>query len=208
MAYIIGLTGGIGSGKTQVTNILAQQGVPIVDADVVARQLVGPETPALLAIVEHFGLSVLTDTGVLDRKALRHIIFNNNAEKTWLESLLHPMVQQQCGTLLNAINDDYGVLVSPLLLESDHRQLVNIVVVVDATPQQQVGRAQQRDNVPDTNIQAIMKAQMPRKKRLQQAHYIIDNTKDIEHLRQQVQQLMQYVERQISQQVKQDTSQG
>ena len=198
MAFIIGITGGIGSGKTQVTNLLQQNNVPIFDTDVVARQLVEPGTKALAAIAEHFGDDILTETGSLNRNKLRHIIFADLTAKQWLESLLHPLVFTQLQQPLQAITGDYGVLVSPLLLEGKQKTLVDLIVVVDATEQQQIARATHRDKAQASDIEAIIQAQLSRQQRLLKADYIIDNTKDLQYLKEQVEQLMQLVDERIS----------
>jgi len=186
MTYVVGITGGIGSGKTQVTDILSGLGVTVVDADVVARQVVAPGMPALEAIATHFGAQVLTADGTLQRSLLREIIFSDPQAKAWLEALLHPLIRATTEAQLAASSGAYAVFVSPLLLETDQRQLVDQVVVVDAQVQQQLQRASQRDNNSNAQIEAIMNKQLSRQERLQGADMVLDNSQSLSHLHDQV----------------------
>ena len=189
MTLVVGLTGGIGSGKTQVSDQLANKGITIVDADVVAREVVEPGMPALAAIADHFGSHVLDDQGQLRRDQLRQIIFADESAKAWLEGLLHPLIRQSILQQLHGTQGPYVVLVSPLLLETNQREIPNLIVVVDAEPEQQVSRASQRDNNSSSQIEAIMAKQMDRRQRQQQGDIMLDNSGDLSYLQQQVDQL-------------------
>jgi len=189
MTYVVGITGGIGSGKTQVTDILAGFGVTVVDADVVAREVVAPGTPALAAIAAHFGPQLLDADGHLQRSLLREIIFSDTQAKAWLEALLHPLIRTTTKAQLQASTGAYAVLASPLLLETDQHQLVDQVVVVDAQPQQQLQRASKRDNNSSAQIEAIMNKQLTRQERLHRADIVLDNSQPLSHLHAHVAEL-------------------
>ena len=189
MTFVVGVTGGIGSGKTQVTDLLASLGVTIVDADVVAREVVMPGSVALSEITAHFGDNMLDAKGNLQRALLREIIFSDNQAKTWLEALLHPLIRSSIKQQLAAASGAYAVLVSPLLLETDQQELVDELVVVDAEPQQQMDRASQRDSNAAAQIKAIMDKQLPRQERLDGADRVLDNSQSLSHLHEQVMQL-------------------
>ena len=191
MTLIVGLTGGIGSGKTRVADMLALLGVGVVDADVVAREVVAPGTAAVAQIAQHFGSHLMDQQGHLQRAELRRIIFSDSKAKAWLEGVLHPLIHASIKEQLKQINTPYGLLVSPLLLEIGHKELVHKVVVVDAEARQQLARSSQRDNSSVEQIKAIMATQMPREKRLAKADMIVDNTQDLQHLTIQVEQLHQ-----------------
>ncbi len=189
MTMIVGLTGGIGSGKTQVSDQLAGKGIVVVDADVVAREVVAPGMPALQAIAEHFGEQMLDAQGQLQRQLLRQLIFADEQAKAWLEALLHPLIRVSIVQQLQQADSPYVLLVSPLLLETDQQGLADTIVVVDAQPDQQVARASQRDNNDASQIAAIMAKQMDRQTRCQQADMLIDNSGDLGFLQQQVDDL-------------------
>ena len=173
---LVGLTGGIGSGKSSVAKQLRGYGICVIDADQVARQVVAPGEPALIAIAEHFGNHLICADGRLDRAALREIVFRDNIAKVWLEQLTHPLISQELKRQLALASSDYAVLESPLLLESQQYKLCQLIVVVDLTEQQQLQRAAQRDSNSSEQIQRIIDAQLPRDKRLERADYVIDNS--------------------------------
>jgi dephospho-CoA kinase len=185
----VGVTGGIGSGKSALTDRLARRGVVIVDADVIARRVVEPGTAALAAIAGHFGAQVLQDDGTLDRAALRAIVFNAPEERRWLESLTHPLIGAQLAADLDAAASPYVVLSSPLLLEGSQRDLVDHVVVVDVPETLQVERASARDDNAPGLVRKIMAAQLPREKRLALADTVIDNRGDLAALEQRTEDL-------------------
>lgn len=191
---IIGLTGGIGSGKSEVCRRFIARGITVVDADIVAREVVEAGKPALEQIRMHFGDSILltTEDGqppALNRTKLREIIFSNPAEKTWLEQLLHPLINQQIRIQLEQTASPYSILASPLLLETQQYLLVNRVLVVDATEQLQVERAGQRDINNEAQIRAIMQTQLSRQERCARANDIIQNHGDLSELDEQVEKL-------------------
>lgn len=186
---IIGLTGGIGSGKSAVSSRFEQLGINVVDADVVAREVVAQGTHALAAIVEHFGLEILTHDGSLDRQKLREFIFDDPQEKNWLESLLHPIIRNEIVIQLKQSKSPYAILVSPLLLETSQYQLVDRILVVDANEELQITRASLRDASDTEQIKKIMATQMDRPARCAKADDIIQNHGDIHELELQVQRL-------------------
>lgn len=189
--YIIGLTGGIGSGKSAVANEFLKLGITVVDADQAAREAVLPGTPALTAIAEHFGNGILLPNGALDRAALREIVFANPTERLWLETLLHPIIRQIVLDALNRAASRYVILESPLLLETDQHSLTNRVLVVDVPEELQIKRACQRDNNNEEQIRAIMASQMARPDRLARADEVVDNSGTPDELGQAVLKLHQ-----------------
>ncbi|MEZ5530249.1 MAG: dephospho-CoA kinase [Porticoccaceae bacterium] len=189
--YIIGLTGGIGSGKSAVANEFLNLGITVVDADQAAREAVFPGTPALKAIAEHFGNGILLPNGSLDRAALREIVFANPTERLWLQALLHPIIRKIVIDALNRAASPYVILESPLLLETDQHTLTNRVLVVDVPEELQIKRAGQRDNNNEEQIRAIMASQMARPDRLARADEVVDNSGTPEELGQAVLKLHQ-----------------
>ncbi|MBB3142052.1 dephospho-CoA kinase [Halomonas organivorans] len=175
---IVGVTGGIASGKSTVARAFAALGTPWVDADDVAREVVEPGEPALIAIAERYGKRVLQPDGSLDRRALREIVFADPSERRWLESVTHPRIRQR---LLERLADfrtsdaPYALLVSPLLFESGQHELVDRVLVIDVPESLQIRRTASRDDVDETQARAIVTAQMPRDRRLARADDILDN---------------------------------
>lgn len=189
--FIVGLTGGIGSGKTAVSDSFADLGVDIVDADLCARQVVSLGSAALSKITEHFGNEVLLPNGELDRTRLRQRVFSNEDDKNWLNRLLHPLIREQMLSEINASNSVYCILAVPLLLENNMQSMVNRVLVVDIKAEQQVARVKLRDGSDEAVIHAIMNAQVDRETRLEHADDIIDNQSDLTALHKQVAKLHQ-----------------
>ena len=187
--YTVGLTGGIGCGKSTVTALFAKLGVQHVDADIVAREVVMPGTVCFDAICDQFGSSVLTDSGTLNRAALRQRVFTNSMDKLWLEQLLHPAIRSELLLQLAALSSPYVLLVAPLLLENALDNYVNRVLVIDLPEALQLQRAMARDNANQQQIQAIMAAQMTREARLQRADDIINNDSTVAALQAQVNRL-------------------
>ena len=179
---IIGLTGGIGSGKTAVSDIFEELGIGVVDADLASRVVVEKGRPSLEEIAKHFGQGILTEAGELDRAKLREIIFNSDEEKNWLESLLHPVIAKQIQEELKASSSPYTILVSPLLLETNQKDFCNKVLVVDVPVETQIERTLKRDGVSLEQVQSIIKAQISRDKRLELADEVIVNDKSLEDL--------------------------
>ncbi len=178
-AFIVGLTGGIGSGKTTVANIFATHGIVLVDADIVAREVVAPGQPALAAIAAHFGQQILTADGQLNRPALRSQVFSDAKAKAWLDQLLHPLIRQQLLQQLQQAQSPYVLLVAPLLIENGLTAVVDQLLVVDVDPQLQLQRTVQRDQVSSEQVAAIMASQCQRSQRLQLADQIISNETDV-----------------------------
>lgn len=189
MSYVVGVTGGIGSGKSAATAEFEKLGITVVDADIVSRQVVMPGSPCLQAIVEHFGRDLLTDKGELDRKALRQKIFSDPAEKDWLNNLLHPAIREGILSQLEQANSPYVILSAPLLLENNLDKYCQRVLVVDVPEQLQLKRTIQRDDSPKEEVETIMKAQLSREARLRRADDILNNEGSIDELRRQVNQL-------------------
>lgn len=187
--YVVGLTGGIGSGKTTVANLFHDLGVQSVDADLVAREVVMPGEPALASIVQHFGADILQHDGQLDRAALRARIFANKAEKQWLNQLLHPLIRQRMLQQLAACTSDYALLIAPLLLENNLQIYADRVLVVDVPEELQLSRTMQRDQVPAEQVQNILNSQISRPERLRLADDVVFNTVPVFALQSQIQQL-------------------
>lgn len=187
--WILGLTGGIGSGKSAVAQHFVDLGVHLVDADHAARWVVEPGRPALDKIVEHFGGDVLQADGQLDRSALRARIFADSDERRWLEALLHPLIGQEIMAYLARAESPYAILVSPLLIESGQHRLTQRVLLVDAPEQLQILRTIARDQSSAEQVQAILKAQASRSERLQHAHDVLVNDRDLHWLQAEVERL-------------------
>lgn len=173
--FIVGLTGGIGSGKTTIANIFAEHGVTIVDADIVARDVVSVGSPALNRIRHHFGATFFQPDGQLDRALLRKQIFSNNADKIWLNELLHPLIRAQLVEQIKAAESVYCLLVAPLLIENNLTALVNRVLVIDVSEATQITRTTLRDNNTEVQVQAIIASQCSRKIKQEQADDLINN---------------------------------
>ena len=186
MNFVVGITGGIGSGKSAVTSRLEQHGITVVDADVVAREVVEPGSPVLAAIAEHFGEHILQPNGALDRAALRKIVFETPAEREWLESVTHPAIREAIAAQLTAATSPYVVLSSPLLLEAGQSAFAQHVVVVDVPEEVQLSRTCARDNNDKALVRNIMAAQLPRAERCARADEVIDNNGSLGALQQAV----------------------
>lgn len=191
MSFVVGLTGGIGSGKTAASDHFRRLGVTVVDADLVAREVVAPGSAALNAIFAHFGEQLRLPDGSLDRRALRELVFHDSSQRQWLEALLHPLIEAGIREQLAATRSGYQILVSPLLLEGKQRQLVDRVLLIDAPESLQLSRSSARDGSSRETVSAIIRAQMPRQQRLRLADDIIVNDADLARLQAQVEQLHQ-----------------
>ena len=187
--WILGLTGGIGSGKSAAAQHFIELGVHLVDADHAARWVVEPGRPALAQIAEHFGEQVLASDGSLDRTALRQLVFADEAQRRWLEALLHPLIATEIEQYLARAESPYAILVSPLLVESGQRRMTQRVLVVDAPEALQVQRSMARDNSSEAQIRAILKAQSSREERLRHADDVICNDRDLAALQGEVERL-------------------
>ena len=191
---IIGLTGGIGSGKSTVARAFETLGAASVDADDVAREIVLLGEPALLAIKNRFGDQVIHQDGTLNRVALRDIIFKDPEQRQWLESVTHPKIRERLLQHLAQLKTQgapYVLLVSPLLFESGQNALINRAIVVDVPQALQLSRTQQRDGVSESQVHAILAAQLSREQRLAQADDVIDNSGDHASMMEQVVRLDQ-----------------
>ncbi|NDL00559.1 MULTISPECIES: dephospho-CoA kinase [Photorhabdus] len=191
MTYIIALTGGIGSGKTTIANAFAALGVPLVDADIIAREVVAPGTPALQTISEHFGHDILTPDGNLNRALLRQKIFTNNQEKQWVNQLLHPLIHQETRRQLEQITAPYVIWVIPLLVENNLRHLADRILVVDVSPELQISRVATRDGISNQQVENILAAQASRSERLAYADDIISNHDNVQAIAPRVAELHQ-----------------
>ncbi|MFN3713948.1 MAG: dephospho-CoA kinase [Alcanivoracaceae bacterium] len=189
--FVVGLTGGIGSGKTAASDYLASKGITVVDADVAARVVVEPGQPALAAIRERFGDQVIQADGGLDRRALRDIVFADTAARKDLEAITHPAIGAELLRQLQASASRYTLLVSPLLLESSQHRLANRILLIDVPESLQLSRTASRDKVAETQVRAIMAAQMPRQEKRQRADDIVVNDADLASLHQQLDRLHQ-----------------
>lgn len=190
--WILGLTGGIGSGKSAAAQRFVELGVHLVDADQAARWVVEPGRPALASIVEHFGPGVLLEDGQLDRAALRQLIFADPEQRRWLEALLHPLIGQEIFSYLAKAESPYAVFVSPLMIESGQYQRTDRLLVIDAPQNLQVERTLLRDQTSPEQIQAILKAQASREERLRHADDVLVNDRDIAWLHSEVNRLHNY----------------
>lgn len=190
--WILGLTGGIGSGKSAAAEAFAELGIETIDADHAARWVVEPGRPALAAIVDRFGEAVLQADGQLNRAALRERIFADPQQRQWLEKLLHPLIRAEISSFLSAAQSPYAILVSPLLIESGQHKTVQRVLVVDVPSELQMARAVQRDQVSEAQLRAIMKAQLDRDERLKYADDVLCNAADKAALQREAQRLHAY----------------
>nr|WP_143773591.1 dephospho-CoA kinase [Neptunomonas antarctica] len=192
MMLVVGLTGGIGCGKSAASAQFETQGRAIIDADIVAREVVEPGEIALKKIVDKFGPSVLSDNGALDRASLRETVFSDIKSREWLEQLLHPIIRHRIMEKIETANQKdqgnspYIILVSPLLLETDQHKMVDHIVVIDVPESLQIERAKSRDGNNEDQIKRIMAAQLPRQSRLDLADTVLDNSGTPNHLHNQI----------------------
>lgn len=189
--YTVALTGGIGSGKSTIAAYFAAEGVTIIDADVIAREVVEPGTPALQEIVARYGDSILTDQGTLQRARLREIIFAAPDEKNWLNALLHPLINARTQQLKAQATSPYVLWVVPLLVENQLQHQADRVLVIDTDEETQLKRTLARDNVSPEQAKRILAAQATRQQRLACADDIIDNSGAPENALPQVARLHQ-----------------
>ena len=187
--FVVGITGGIGSGKSAVTDHLETLGITVVDADKVARVVVEPGTSGLAAIAHHFGHDILLPSGGLDRAALRKIVFDNPSERKILEGITHPRIRDEIGRQLREATSAYVVLSSPLLLESGQGTFADFVVVVDVPEAVQLRRTMSRDDNSEQLVKQIMAAQLDRETRLSRGDTAITNNASLEALHEKVEAL-------------------
>lgn len=186
---IVGLTGGIASGKSFVASMFVKLGVPLVDTDVVAREVVAPGEPGLTAVAAEFGPKILRSDGTLDRAALRSLVFEDDARRRKLELILHPSIRARTLAKLASIEAPYALVAVPLLVETDFAALVDRVLVVDCPESAQLERLIKRDAIPRAEALAMVRAQADRATRLKAAHDVIDNSGSADATRRQVEQL-------------------
>jgi dephospho-CoA kinase len=187
----IGLTGGIGAGKSAACRIFAELGIPVIDADAISREVVAPGEPALATITQLFGPSLLTSDGTLDRSRLRAMIFAEPDLRQRLEAILHPLIRQRMLARVATMHAPYVILAIPLLLEAGWQELVDRVLVIDSPVEQQINRTISRDGISRQQAEAIVAAQMERCERLRQADDIVLNDGDLDHLHRQIATLHQ-----------------
>lgn len=189
---VIGLTGGIGSGKSTVAHLFSEKGVEVIDTDQLARDVTQPGKEALKKIVEKFGAEILLPDGSLNRTALRHKIFAQAEDRVWLEKLLHPLIRNEMKHLADTSHAVYCIVVIPLLFETEPNPLINRVLVVDAPETAQIERVQSRDKSSQEQVQTIINTQISRDQRLAKANDIIYNHGDINELTHQVEELHRF----------------
>ncbi|MDH5446357.1 MAG: dephospho-CoA kinase [Gammaproteobacteria bacterium] len=187
----IGLTGGIGSGKTTVANLFVNLGVPVIDMDVVAREVVMPGQPALEEIKKVFGDDICLPDGQLDRKTLRNIIFSDSQKRQQLEAIVHPAISTNVDQQLTGLTSPYCLIVIPLLFETSREKDVDRILVVDIPVEEQINRTMARDGVTHEDAMRIIQSQVDRETRLKQADDVINNTDDKSALSTQVKSLHQ-----------------
>lgn len=187
--WVLGLTGGIASGKSAAAQRFAELGVHVVDADQASRWVVKPGRPALAALVERYGAALLQADGSLDRGALRKVIFEDAQERRWVEALLHPLIAEEIAQSLASATSPYAVFVSPLMVESGQHRITQRLLVVDAPEAVRVARTLLRDHTTPEQVQAILKAQASREQRLALADDVLVNDRDLAWLHSEVERL-------------------
>lgn len=184
---VIGLTGGIGCGKTTVANMFNALGVELIDADIIAREVVEPQSQALMSIKEHFGSAFIQTDGYLDRAKLRNKVFNSTVDKQWLNNLLHPLIRESILTNIRNSAGQYCILVAPLLFENNLNQYVDRTLVIDVDKSIQIERTLKRDNSDKKIIEGIIASQISRDERLMRTDDIVDNSSnDLQSISDQV----------------------
>lgn len=183
----IGLTGGLGSGKSTVANYFAELKVPVIDADKIVHTLTQPDQEAFKKIVEHFGKEILTDQVLLDRSKLRSLVFQSSKERLWLENLLHPLIIAKMQESLKNLKISYSILVIPLLVESSQSiNFLDRILVIDTSESIQIQRVRVRDKISQQQIELIMHSQSRRGERLAMADDVLVNDQDLTVLRESV----------------------
>ena len=188
-AFVVGLTGGIGAGKSTVCREFECLAVPIIDADIAAREVVIPGSEGLGEVVSAFGREILSIDGSIDRGKLRHRIFENDGDRTRIEAILHPRIRERIGDQLAAVTSPYCILCIPLLVEKGGYENVDHILMIDCPTEVQIARVMERDNLTRLQVEAIMRSQASREERLRLADDVIDNSARVEALRAQVEAL-------------------
>jgi dephospho-CoA kinase len=187
MAFTVGLTGGIGSGKTTVAELFSSQGAGLVDADAISHQLTASAQPAVAAIARKFGSQFVAGDGSLDRARMRKLVFANPSARKDLEAILHPLIRQESTRQIQESTAPYVVVVVPLLIETGaYREMMGRILVVDCDPETQVRRVMERSGLPQNEVFSIIASQVSRQQRLREADDVIHNDTDLEALRAQV----------------------
>jgi dephospho-CoA kinase len=190
--FSVGLTGGIASGKTTISNLFARLGVPVIDTDIISRQLLEPGELAFEQVCSHFGAEIQDADGAIDRSRLRKIVFNNPDEKSWLETMLHPLIYQRSHDAITAhAAADWVLVVVPLLFETNFQSLVDRILVVDCPAEQQIERLVKRDRIDESLAHKMLSQQLGNTERIARAHDIIDNRSEDADLESQVERLNQ-----------------
>ena len=187
--WVLGLTGGIASGKSAAAQRFAELGVHVVDADQASRWVVEPGRPALARLQEHFGADIIQADGRLDRAALRTLIFEDADERRWVEALLHPLIAREIADSLASATSPYAVFVSPLMVESGQMRITQRLLVIDAPETLRIERTLLRDHTSPEQVQAILKAQASREERLRHADDVVVNDRDLAWLQSEVDRL-------------------
>lgn len=186
---IVGLTGGIGSGKTTVAKLFADHGATVIDTDQLARDVTQRGQPALQQIAEKFGAHVLMPDGSLNRSALRKIVFSDENSRLWLEALLHPLIHEEMLRQVALATSPYCIVIIPLLLETKRDPIINRILIIDTSESEQIQRTQKRDNATVDEVKAILKTQVTRAQRLKAADDVIENNRSTKDLIPQVDRL-------------------
>ena len=191
--FSVGLTGGIASGKTTISNLFVELGVLVIDTDVISRSLLAPGEQAYRQVCAHFGQQILFDDGEIDRATLRNIIFSSPQQKSWLETMLHPLIfQRSHDAIIENSRASYVLVVVPLLFETNFQSLVDRILVVDCPADQQIRRLMKRDDIDNELAHSMLAQQLSNKERLKRAHDIINNRENDADLATQVAALHQF----------------
>ena len=196
--FVVGLTGGIGSGKSAATAIFEDLGIDVVDADLASREAVLPGSKALDQIQKKFGNEILLEDQSLNRARLREIIFDNSEDKTWLEQLLHPEIRHIIQSKLENSSSEYVILVSPLLFETDQQEFCNTTILIDSSLNSQGSRTSKRDSVSEDSVKKIISAQMSREDKLKIAKIVINNDDSLEQLESNVKKVHENLIKEIA----------
>ena len=196
--FVVGLTGGIGSGKSAATAIFEDLGIDVVDADLASREAVLPGSKVLDQIQKKFGNEILLEDQSLNRARLREIIFDNSEDKTWLEQLLHPEIRHIIQSKLENSSSEYVILVSPLLFETDQHEFCNTTILIDSSLNSQVSRTSKRDSVSEDSVKKIISAQMSRDDKLKIAKIVINNDDSLEQLESNVKKVHENLIKEIA----------
>jgi dephospho-CoA kinase len=190
MVFCVGLTGGIGCGKSRAADLFAELGATVVDTDLISRELTSAGGEAVPAIAQAFGSEYVQHDGSMDRAAMRNLVFGDPGAKARLEAILHPLIRAKARTLLEEAQSPYAILVVPLLLETGaYRDVVDRIAVVDCDESRQIERVKARSGLTDHEVRSIIAAQIDRKRRLEHADDVLNNDRDINALRSVVERL-------------------